>query len=162
MNPHGFDLRDALKSFYSGVTIVTAADAEGTPFGCTVSSFASLSLEPPLVLVCLGREVRSLEPIRARQAYAVHILDRTQAELARRFAADTETKFEGLAFQPNEDGVPLLEDCRLRLECRVETEYDGGDHVIVVGRVRAVGLVERFEPLIFGNRAFATLGPAAE
>jgi flavin reductase ActVB len=152
--------RDALKDFPAGVTIVTTADASGTPLGATVSAFASLSLEPPLVLVCLKDDSRTTAAIRQRKAFCVQFLDQSQVGMARRFAADVADKFEDEPFSLNEDGVPCLDRCHLRLECRLEYEYAGGDHVIFVGRVSEARRLSEFEPLVYARRTFFSLGNA--
>ena len=156
------DFKNALKDFHAGVTIVTAADADGTVVGATVSSFASLSLAPPLVLICLTRDARSTAAIQARGAYVVHVLDERQAALARHFAADIPDKFHDFDYHLNEDGVPCLTGCPLRLECSLENEYDGGDHLIFVGRVNVASRADGFAPLLFGNRTFYGLGGSVE
>jgi flavin reductase (DIM6/NTAB) family NADH-FMN oxidoreductase RutF len=152
--------REALKDFPAGVTIVTSADELGQPVGATVSAFASLSLDPPLVVVCLKRESTTVSAIRARQAFAVHILCNDQAQLALRFASDRSPKFEGLEFAANASGVPLLDDCPVRLECELNDELPGGDHVILVGLVVDASNSDTFEPLVYANRRFLALGSA--
>jgi len=152
------EFREALKHFASGVTIVTAADEEGNPLGATVSSFASLSLDPPLVLACLAERSRTVRAIRTRRAFAVHILDRSQHGLARLFATDHADKFEGASYRVNADGVPCLTDCRAVLECRLDGEYAGGDHLILVGRVEQARQSPEFEPLVYAERGFFGLG----
>src|SRR5262245_55219870 len=133
------EFRDALKDFPSGVTIITTADEHGMPIGATVSAFSSLSLDPPLILICLANWTRTAEAIRQRRAFTVQFLDESQGRLARHFAADIEDKFAETPYTLNEAGVPSLDDCRLRLECSLHAEYEGGDHEIFVGRVeRAV------------------------
>jgi flavin reductase (DIM6/NTAB) family NADH-FMN oxidoreductase RutF len=152
------EFRSALKDFASGVTIVTSADENGTPIGATVSSFASLSLNPPLVLVCLNGTSRTITSIRKRGAFAIHFLDRTQAELARWFASESGNKFENCSHSFNAAGVPCLDDCGRRLECRVYTEYEGGDHLILIGLVEAAPQMDGFEPLVFAQRSYFHLG----
>ena len=152
--------RDALKDFPAGVTIVTSADATGRPVGATVSAFASLSLEPPLIVVCLKRESATVAAIRDRGAFAVHILGHDQAQLALKFASDRSPKFEGLDYVSNMPGVPLLGDCPVRLECDLSSEMPGGDHVILVGLVANASNAEAFEPLVYANRRFLALGSA--
>lgn len=153
------DFKQALMNFPGGVTVITAADAAGRPVGATVSSFASLSLQPPLVVACLRLESRSVQAIRNSGAFAVHILAAGQADLARRFASDAADKFAGLAYEVSDRGVPYLRDCA-RLDCDLEDEYPGGDHSIVIGRVTAVHVVEGFEPLVYARRGFFALGRA--
>ena len=150
--------RSALSQFPAGVTIVTSADARLNPLGATVSAFSSLSLDPPLILVCLTRESRTTTAIRERSAFAVHLLDNAQANLARRFAADLVEKFDGSRYRFNAAGVPCLEDVGLRLECTLHAELDGGDHVIFVGLVQAAPQLKDFEPLVYARRNFFALG----
>ena len=152
--------REALKDFPAGVTIVTSADSVDSPVGATVSAFASLSLEPPLIVVCLKRESGTVAAIRERRAFAVHILGNDQAQMALRFASDRSSKFEGLDFAANGAGVPLLGDCPVRLECELSDEMPGGDHVILVGLVAEASNAEVFEPLVYANRRFLALGSA--
>lgn len=152
--------REALKDFPAGVTVVTSADAEDEPVGATVSAFASLSLDPPLIVVCLKRESSTVAAVRDRGAFAVHILGTDQAALALRFASDGSPKFAGLEYAANESGVPLLGDCPVRLECELSNELPGGDHVILVGLVVNASKQDAFEPLVYANRRFLALGNA--
>jgi flavin reductase (DIM6/NTAB) family NADH-FMN oxidoreductase RutF len=150
--------REALKDFPAGVTIVTSADGEGRPLGATVSAFTSLSLRPPLVLVCLREGSRTATGARDRRAFAIHFLDRNQVELARLFAIDDSDKFDQAGYSLNGSGVPCLDTCSKVLECSLEMEYAGGDHVILVGRVENVRQSPQFEPLVYAQRTFFGLG----
>lgn len=148
--------KDVLRSYPSGVTIITSADAAGVPSGATVSAFSSLSLNPPLVLVCLTAMSRSVKAIRDCQAFSVHILGEEDAALAIRFASDGEDKFSGLPHDVDSRGVPVLSSCAARLDCGVFSEYPGGDHVIFVGAVtEAVLSPGRSAPLVYANRKFS-------
>jgi flavin reductase ActVB len=149
--------RSALSQFPAGVTIVTSADSRLNPVGATVSAFSSLSLDPPLVLVCLTRESRTTAAIRDRKAFAVHLCTSEQSTLARRFAADVVEKFDGSRHSYNASGVPCLEEAGLRLECTLNAELEGGDHVIFVGLVQAAPQLNEFEPLIYARRNFFSL-----
>ena len=152
--------REALKDFPAGVTIVTSADTAAHPVGATVSAFASLSLDPPLIVVCLKRESTTVAAIRGRGAFAVHILGNDQAPLALRFASDGSPKFADLEHAANASGVPLLGDCPVRLECELSEELPGGDHIILVGLVVNASKADPFEPLVYSNRRFLALGDA--
>jgi flavin reductase (DIM6/NTAB) family NADH-FMN oxidoreductase RutF len=125
-----------------------------------VSAFASLSLDPPLIVVCLKRESSTAAAVRERGAFAVHILGNDQAHLALRFASDGSPKFAGLDYAENASRVPLLGDCPVRLECDLNDELPGGDHVILVGLVVNASKADPFEPLIYSNRRFLALGNA--
>ena len=152
------EFREALKNFPAGVTVITAADKEGHATGTTVSAFTSLSLNPPLILVCLTNKSRSIAGIRERGQFVVHFLDASQVDIARRFAADLTDKFEGLPYKLTEDGVPYLEECPARLECELHTEYPGGDHVILVGGVKHAHGQDDYRPLLYARRNFLSLG----
>ncbi|MHA6346006.1 flavin reductase family protein [Roseivivax sp. CAU 1761] len=149
--------RDALGRFATGVTVITTPTAEG-PIAIVANSFASLSLDPPLVLWSPARASRRFHHFAEARDYAIHVLAADQAELCAEVARD------GYVFGPgdlaeNEHGVPILENALARFDCRQEAVHSGGDHVIIVGRVLRVRLREG-EPLLFlkgqygGFRAF--------
>lgn len=128
----GFKL--AMSHFVSGVTVVTTA-VDGTLHGMTVASFASLSLHPPLVLICIEKGVKSHDAIAAAQKFGVSILGGDQAEISSRFASRRDDRFEGVAVRTGELGVPLIEGAICTLECRLHDTLPGGDHTIFVGEV---------------------------
>lgn len=150
-------LRDALATFTTGVTIVTTRDAEGAPFGVTVNSFNSVSLDPPLVLWSLSKTSRSLEAFQRAEYWAVHILSAEQDALSTRFARSSENKFEGIELESGIQGTPLLPRCTTRLQCHTSFRYEGGDHIIFVGQIVAFDRSDR-APLVFhgGKYAVAT------
>ena len=154
--------REALKNFPGGVTVVTTTRADGRPVGATVSAFASLSLEPPLVVVCLKDPSRSALALKQRGAFVVHFLDANQAALARRFASDLDDKFFDLDYDVTESGLPVLPDCPHRLECEVYSFAPGGDHLIFIGMVMDTRGRAEFEPLVYANRHFFALGATVE
>ena len=126
--------KHAMSHFASGVTIVTA-EHDGRPYGLTVASFASLSLHPPLVVVCIEKGVKSHDAIANARAFGVSILASTQADISNRFASKTEDKFSGTPVRRGELGVPLIEGAICTLECRLTESLPGGDHTIFVGEV---------------------------
>ena len=128
----GFKL--AMSHFVSGVTVVTT-EHEGRLYGLTVASFASLSLHPPLVLVCIEKSVKSHDAIAESGKFGVSILGEDQADLSNRFASRAEDKFAGIGLRTGELGVPLLETALTTLECRLHETLPGGDHSIFVGEV---------------------------
>jgi len=149
-------LRDALGEFATGVAVVTARTADGAPVGVTINSFASVSLEPPLVLWSLGLQSPTRPAFEACSRYAVNILAADQVELSQRFSQAQADRFAGLEFDGGGDGVPLLRGCSAWFECRNEIRHPGGDHVILVG------YVERFRrepkaPLIFHGGRYREL-----
>lgn len=128
-------LRSALGRYATGVAIVTTTDPAGEPYGLTVNSFTSVSLEPPLVLWCLQRRAASLDAFRGSYGFAVHVLARDQRELAERFARPGADKFVGVEWVPDECGRPVLPGVVGRFDCRRHEVLDGGDHVIVLGEI---------------------------
>jgi flavin reductase (DIM6/NTAB) family NADH-FMN oxidoreductase RutF len=152
--------RSALGNWASGVTIVTSA-AGSRIHGMTVSAFSSVSLDPPLVLVCADKSSNTLEVIEAGGCFAVNVLRVGQEALSNRFASkkDEHLRFDGLEWSPGETGAPLLAGVHAILDCRVEAAHDAGDHVIYVGRV-VVAKVGEGEPLIYHHAAYRSLGEA--
>lgn len=127
--------RDALGTFVTGVTIVTAYDAQGKPSGLTANSFNSVSLDPPMVLWSLSLGSRNLPVFREAKAWAVHILAADQQELSNRFARQGVDKFGGLDCGDGPEGAPRIENCAARFGCTAKFEYEGGDHAIFLGEV---------------------------
>ena len=134
--PDARELRRTLGHFATGVTVVTAETAEGRRAAITANSFTSGSLEPPLVSVCIAAASASLPVIRRAGAFAVHVLDAEQEHLARTFACPGPDKLERVALSRSALGNPLLPSWLALLECELYVEYPGGDHRIVLGRVR--------------------------
>lgn len=128
------ELRDAMGCFATGVTVVTTMTDRG-PLGMTVSSFASVSLEPPLVLWSPARKSARFPAFEAASHFAVHILSEDQRNLAGIFAKSGIEAFEEVEYTPGIGGVPLLDGCTARFECSHAAGHDGGDHLIVVGEV---------------------------
>ncbi|WP_230291451.1 flavin reductase family protein [Croceicoccus sp. Ery5] len=146
-------LRDALGNFATGVTIVTTSHG-GRNVGLTANSFNSVSLDPPLVLWSLAKKSSNIEAFTSVDGFAVHILGADQEALSNRFATPGIDKFEGVEFETSAGGVPLLQDCAARFECRTAYRYDGGDHIIFVGEVLDLEQSEK-EPLLFHRGKYA-------
>lgn len=152
------DFRAALGQFATGVTIVTAIDAEGRKIGLTANSFNSVSLSPPLVLWSLSKQSSSMPGLQSASAYAINVLAGDQRVLAERFARKGIDRFDGVAWRPGLSGAPLIDGAVACFECRQRSHHDEGDHIIFVGEVthcqRRIGAV----PLLFhGGRFFADL-----
>ena len=128
------DFKAALGRWASGITVVTAQGPDG-PVGLTASAFSSLSLHPPLVLVCIGKASYHHEHFVQAPGFGVHILDATQEEVSNTFAFKREDRFAGLEVQEGPLGVPLLPGGLARLACELHDVVEGGDHSIVIGRV---------------------------
>ncbi len=140
--------RNALGSFATGVTIVTARDASSAPVGLTANSFNSVSLDPPMVLWSLSLHSGSLPVFRDAEMWAVHILAADQQAMSDRFATPAIDKFAGLDLKDGPEGAPLIEGCAARFGCRARFEYEGGDHAIFLGEVVDFDRREA-EPLIY-------------
>ena len=149
--------RHALGRFPSGVTIVTVRDASGRDLGMTVSAFASLSLDPPLVLVCIGDDATIAGAVGAAGHFAVSVLAEDQEALARRFADSDADRFAGTAVARGTTGIALLDGAVAHLECAIVARHRGGDHTIVVGEVLAATTVEDGWPLVYQRGAYRRL-----
>ena len=155
---NGTDLRAALSTFATGVTIVTARTPDGQRIGLTANSFNSVSLSPPLVLWSLSRNAGSLPVFAQGSHYAIHILAAGQRDLAERFASRGTDRFAGVACTEGAGGAPLLDGAAAVFECFNRSRYEEGDHVIFVGEVEACRVTAGATPLIFhGGRYFTEL-----
>ena len=148
--------RSVLGRFASGVTIVTTRDAEERDHGMTVSAFCSVSLEPPLVLVCIGHDATMHPLVGKVEHFAINILRHDQEALSRRFASKDLQRFDGIGFARGESGVALLDGVLGWLECRTEVRHDAGDHTILIGRVEAAHAGEG-RPLLYYRGGYAQL-----
>ena len=142
------EFRAALGRFASGVTVVTTKDAQGELHGITVSAFCSVSLQPPMVLICIEKTAGSHPAVEESAIFIVNILREGEAGVSELFASLRPDKFEHVKFSSGIEGVPVLDDALATLECRVKFSYHGGDHSIFVGDVERV-TVEDGEPLLY-------------
>ena len=149
--------RDALGRFATGVTVVTCNTDRG-PLGITANSFASLSLDPPLVLWSPARASRRFEAFATARHYAIHILSTEQQALCERFAKEGDD-FAGLAWAPGANDVPLFPDCLARFECTRHAIHEGGDHAIIVGRVTQAEMTTG-DPLLFAGGRYGGFADA--
>jgi flavin reductase (DIM6/NTAB) family NADH-FMN oxidoreductase RutF len=149
--PAPFDsatFRQVLGHFPTGVTVVTAATANG-PVGLAVGSFASVSLEPPLVAFFPDRSSSSWPHIQTAGSFCVNILAEDQEVVCRRFASKGDDKFAGLGWKPAGSGAPLLDGVLAWIDCDIDSVADAGDHFCVMGRVRDLGVGQDGGPLLF-------------
>ncbi|MGW8886185.1 flavin reductase family protein [Streptomyces sp. NPDC055749] len=158
--PVGDAFRAAMAQLAGGVVVVTTEDAEGQPRGFTATSFCSVSMDPPLVLVCLAKTSSSYQVFTECRGFAVSLLRDEQSSLATRFARSGGDKFraEGIATTPRL--LPAVADALVVLDCAVHARHPAGDHIILVGAVRHV-VPGRGEPLVYYDRAFRQLGHPA-
>ena len=130
-------LRDAFGAFLTGVTVVTTTSPENGPVGFTANSFASVSLDPPLLLVCLARTSRNFETFTAADGFAINILAEHQKDVSNTFARPSEDRFANLGWRNGPHGSPVIDDVAAWFDCAIHNVIDGGDHVILIGRVEA-------------------------
>ncbi|MEI8395479.1 MAG: flavin reductase family protein [Rhodospirillaceae bacterium] len=156
--------RRALGCFATGITVVTAAGPEGAgDIGITVNSFTSLSLDPPLILFCLGRSSRHLGCFESGREFVVNMLSRGQEAVSSRFAvSSTQREWAGVPVRRTESGTPMVGDCLAWLRCRVSAIHEGGDHLILVGAVEAVEMADRGEPLLYFRGRYENLARSFE
>jgi flavin reductase (DIM6/NTAB) family NADH-FMN oxidoreductase RutF len=153
------DLRDALGLFPTGVTVVTTVTPAGEHVGATVSSFNSVSLQPPLILFSMARNSRAFQVWLAARHFAVNVLAQHQSKLSTAFARTPTDKWAGVGFRTGSHGVPLLADSLMCLECERYAQYEGGDHLIIVGRVVTFHANKKSDvaPLIFFRSKYEQL-----
>jgi len=154
----GAEFRRACGRFATGVTIATVVDRAGAPHGLTVSSFTSVSLHPPLVLICVGHEATNFALFSTATHFGINILKEDQQALSDRFARRGHDRFGGLAWQPGKTGVPLLPGCLAQIECAVHQRVRAGDHDIFVGEMVRAHVTDG-EPLIHVLGAYRNLEP---
>lgn len=152
-------LRDALSHFATGVTVITSLGSAAEPVGTTASAVSSLSLDPPLLLVCLGRASTTLAAIRRHGAFAVNVLAAAQHELSGHFArSGAAASWASVSHRVSRHGLPLLTGALASVECAVERCVDGGDHEIVIGRVRGLDVTSgNHEPLVHYRGSYAAI-----
>ncbi|MBC7895019.1 MAG: flavin reductase family protein [Cytophagaceae bacterium] len=147
--------RQLMSRFASGITVLTAVDAHLRPHGMTVSAFSSLSLDPPLVLVCVDRSATMLDVLDASSHFAVNILAEGQEALSRRFSLEEmELRFEGVGHSTGIAGLPVLHGALATLECRRSARHDAGDHAIFIGEVVGGTLDPAARPLVYYAGAY--------
>jgi flavin reductase (DIM6/NTAB) family NADH-FMN oxidoreductase RutF len=151
------EFRTALGHFASGVTVVTTAGKDGSVRGMTVSAFSSLSLDPPLVLICVENRTSIYEHLNEEGGFfAVNILAEDQELVSRRFATKDTDRFDGIGYTTGATGSPILTGALAFVECRVVNAYPGGDHTIFVGEVEAMGATEG-KPLAYFRGGYSKL-----
>ncbi|HEY7898104.1 MAG TPA: flavin reductase family protein [Gemmatimonadaceae bacterium] len=154
LDPDAF--RAVMGRFASGVTIVTATDESGEDHGMTVSAFASVSLEPPLIVVCIDQTASMHDTLIDIEYFAINILASTQEAIARRFAATGAQRFEGIGYRRGENGAPILNDVLAYIECRRISSTTTGDHTVIIAETVATAMRDA-RPLLYYRGGFAQL-----
>ena len=142
-------LRDAMGCFATGITIVTAIDPDGRPVGLTANSFTSVSLDPPLLLVCIANNAGTAPVLRGADSFGVNVLQIGQQPASNRFAGKGEDRFAATAWGPGETGVPLLDGSLVSFECKRHAVHEAGDHFILIGDVVRAQFEPRRDPLLY-------------
>ena len=150
-------LRSALGRFATGVTLLTAMASDGRPFGLTINSFNSVSLDPPLILWSLSLKSPKITAFREAHHYAVNVLAAGQAALSARFASADPDRFSALPFRCGHTGAPLIEGCCAWFECAHAAQYPGGDHLIFLGKIEHFCRGAASEPLVFFDGDYRAL-----
>jgi len=150
------EFRNVLGRFPSGVTVVTSVDADGKDHGMTVSAFCSLSLVPPLVLICIEKTASAHRTLTTCDSFVVNILSADQEQAARRFAIVDIDRFEGVGYSRTQTGIAVLDDVVAVIECRRKSLYDGGDHTVIVGQVESAR-AENSKPLLYYRGGYSQL-----
>ncbi len=131
------DLRNAFGTFMTGVTVVTSHTAQGEPIGFTANSFTSVSLDPPMILVCLAKTSQNYDTLVNGEGFAVNILSEHQTEISNTFARPVEDRYAGIAWHKGPAGSPIIGDVSAWFDCKMHKAVDAGDHVILIGLVEA-------------------------
>lgn len=152
--------RSACSKFPTGVTVTTVLGMDGQPYGITLSSFTSVSLNPPLVLVCIDHRSQILNHFLKGQYFGVNILSEHQRELSVCFSGDWKARFINVSWSPGVTGVPLLSETAAFLECEITSLEPAGDHVVAIGQVVNTLTTER-SPLAYCNCSYGKIGPQA-
>ena len=149
--------RSVLGRFASGITVITALDADGRDVGMTVSAFCSVSLHPPLVQACVDRAASMFDALQRAERFGVNVLAAEQEALSRRFASvESSHRFDGLGYSRGESGVVLLDDALAHIECSMVSRYEAGDHMMFVGEVERA-MARDARPLLYYRGGYAQL-----
>jgi flavin reductase (DIM6/NTAB) family NADH-FMN oxidoreductase RutF len=151
------ELRRVMGHFATGVTVITTLRKSGELHGLTANAFTSVSLVPPLVLVCVDKKAESYPCFDESKVFTINILAADQEAISRRFAVSGGEKFQGIAYRDGANGAPILEGTVGYIECRVTTAVDGGDHTIYLGEVEQAETREA-KPLLFFRGGYREIG----
>jgi flavin reductase (DIM6/NTAB) family NADH-FMN oxidoreductase RutF len=150
--------RRACALFATGITVITTVDESGRPHGMTVNSFSSVSLDPPLVLICVDLKNAILGHFMTSAWFAVNVLEERQEAISRRFSSPSENRFHGIEWAPGESGAPLLAGVLAQMQCALTKTFEIGDHAVLVGEVRHASYREG-RPLLYFNSAYRKIAP---
>ncbi|MBL6932075.1 MAG: flavin reductase family protein [Rhodospirillales bacterium] len=150
--------RKVLGRFATGITVVTGLAEDQIPVGLTVNAFTSLSLDPPLVLFCLDKKTASINAFYTGRGFALNMLGEDQQDLSVNFSTKKDDRFVDVGYELWGTGVPILKGCLANLECIIDAVHEGGDHLIIVGRVERLSQTDSGRPLLYFNGNYARIG----
>jgi flavin reductase (DIM6/NTAB) family NADH-FMN oxidoreductase RutF len=150
------EFRSVLGRFPSGVTVVTTKNRDGSDEGMTVSAFCSVSLDPPLVLICIEKNASAYHALTTAPAFVVNVLAASQEQIARRFSIVDIDRFAGVGYSRSQNGLAVLDDVLGIIECATFAMHDAGDHTIIVGEVEAAR-AQNGTPLLYYRGGYAQL-----
>jgi flavin reductase (DIM6/NTAB) family NADH-FMN oxidoreductase RutF len=151
------ELRRVMGHFATGVTVITTMSKEGKLHGLTANAVSSLSLDPPLLIICVDKKAESYSCFEDSKVFTVNILADDQEDISRRFAVSGGEKFEGVAYRRGANGAPILNGALAHLECKLYASYDGGDHTIYLGQIEEAETREG-KPLLFFRGGYREIG----
>lgn len=151
------ELRRVMGHFATGVTVITTFSKEGKLHGLTANAVSSLSLDPPLLIICVDKKADSYASFEDSRVFTVNILADDQEDISRRFAVSGGEKFEGVAYRRGANGAPILSGALAHLECKLYANYDGGDHTIYLGLIEEAETREG-KPLLFFRGGYREIG----
>jgi flavin reductase (DIM6/NTAB) family NADH-FMN oxidoreductase RutF len=151
------DFRKVLSHFASGVTVITTCESDGRPTGLTASAFTSVSLDPPLILVCVAHKSQSYPALLESRRFAVNFLRTGQEDISRRFATSGLDKFNGVPHRISALGLPVLTEALAHVECVTVSQHVEGDHTVFIGRVEDSGTTDGM-PLLYFRGKYDRLG----
>ncbi len=151
------ELRRVMGHFATGVTVITTLAKDGKLHGLTANAVSSLSLDPPLLIICVDKKAESYPCFEESKVFTVNILADDQEDLSRRFAVSGGEKFEGVAYRRGANGAPILQGALAHLECKLYAAYDGGDHTIYLGQIDEAETRES-KPLLFFRGGYREIG----
>ncbi len=149
--------KEVMGNYPTGVTIVTARNEEGEPVGLTVNSFASVSLDPLLVLWSIDHRVSSLEAFKSADHFAIHILSGDQQDLCKTFASKDTDRFNSCTWESSEYNLPVINDAYAVLQCKTFKQVEAGDHTILIGEVQDIQKSDTKEPMMYHQRRFGPI-----
>jgi flavin reductase (DIM6/NTAB) family NADH-FMN oxidoreductase RutF len=156
----GAAIRQFASCFATGVAVITTVDRSGKPYGLTMSAIASLSLDPALFLICVDKRSNTLPPMLESMGFAINILAKGQETISNTFAGKSEDKFANIKYRTGTHRMPLIEGAHGAAEFSIHANYPGGDHVIVVGELRAIDTTD-VAPLLYFRGKYGDFSPAS-